>query len=324
MAKSLLEKLKKEKLVLDWRKQQTTRAMVLHDDQGRAGRTSTGVHQGTLRAEVRCGLPALLRGVHGPREERLRGELRTKRLKKKENLPYRVFELSCTMFLHKFTHTGMEAFFCNQMNRHPSEIGMPPGMNRETKFKWLLGQLELWEQRRVLEELCEADDPNVRPEDVEKLRQMLGTSPIQIPTPAQGTLDTRYISEAWQKALDRRHQDPEGAITAARTLLESVCKRILDECGVEYSDNADLPKLYGLTTKELNLAPNQHTEEVFKKILGGAHSVVDGLANLRNRLGDAHGQGKRPVKPLPRHAELAVNMAGSMASFLLATFEAKQ
>ena len=30
-----------------------------------------------------------------------------------------------------------------------------------------------------------------------------------------------------------------------------------------------------------------------------------------------------PLKPLPRHAEQAVNMAGSMASFLLATFEAK-
>src|ERR1035437_2732880 len=59
-------------------------------------------------------------------------------------------------------------------------------------------------------------------------------------------------------------------------------------------------------------------------ILGGAHSVVDGLANLRNRLGDAHGQGKRPVKPAPRHAELAVNMAGSVASYLLATFEAKR
>jgi hypothetical protein len=46
--------------------------------------------------------------------------------------------------------------------------------------------------------------------------------------------------------------------------------------------------------------------------------------DLENRLGDAHGQGKRPLKPLPRHAELAVNMAGSMASFLLATFEAKR
>lgn len=28
----------------------------------------------------------------------------------------------------------------------------------------------------------------------------------------------------WQKALDRRETDPEGAITAARTLLETVCK----------------------------------------------------------------------------------------------------
>lgn len=40
-------------------------------------------------------------------------------------------------------------------------------------------------------------------------------------------------------------------------------------------------------------------------------------------LGDAHGKGKRRVKLVPRHAELAVNMARSMASFLLATFEAK-
>ena len=39
---------------------------------------------------------------------------------------------------------------------------------------------------------------------------------------------------------------------------------------------------------------------------------------------DAHGQGKRRVKPLPRHAELAVNMAGSVASLLAATFEARR
>ena len=35
-------------------------------------------------------------------------------------------------------------------------------------------------------------------------------------------------------------------------------------------------------------------------------------------------QGERPVKPLPRHAELAFNIADRMASFLLATFEAKK
>jgi hypothetical protein len=46
--------------------------------------------------------------------------------------------------------------------------------------------------------------------------------------------------------------------------------------------------------------------------------------NMRRQTNASHGKGKRPVKPAPRHAELAVNMAGSLASFLLATFEAKK
>jgi hypothetical protein len=50
--------------------------------------------------------------------------------------------------------------------------------------------------------------------------------------------------------------------------------------------------------------------------------VVNGLASVRNRLSDAHGQGRKPVRPASRHAELAVNLAGTMALFLVATFEA--
>ncbi|WP_246715459.1 abortive infection family protein [Rhizobium sp. BK512] len=35
----------------------------------------------------------------------------------------------------------------------------------------------------------------------------------------------------------------------------------------------------------------------------------------------AHGKGgKLPVRPSPRHANLAVNMAGAMATFLVETF----
>ena len=47
-------------------------------------------------------------------------------------------------------------------------------------------------------------------------------------TAAVQAVDSGYIQEAWQKALERRASDAEGAITAARTLLESVCKHILD------------------------------------------------------------------------------------------------
>jgi uncharacterized protein YfkK (UPF0435 family) len=132
------------------------------------------------------------------------------------------------------------------------------------------------------------------------------------------------VHEIWRKALERRTTDPEGAITTARTLLETVCKHILDEEQVSYTDSEDLPKLYGLVAKQLTLSPSQHTEDVFKRILGGCHSVVEGLGALRNKLGDAHGKGKAGVKPASRHAELAVNLAGAMATFLLETWEARK
>jgi hypothetical protein len=127
---------------------------------------------------------------------------------------------------------------------------------------------------------------------------------------------------AWQKALDRRSNDPEGAITSARTLLEATCKNILDESQVTYKPNIELPELYKLVAERLNLAASQHTEGVFKQILGGCSGVVSGLGSLRNKIGDAHGQGKVAVRPLPRHAELAVNLSGAMALFLVSTWVA--
>lgn len=140
---------------------------------------------------------------------------------------------------------------------------------------------------------------------------------------ALSALDAAHVVEAWEKALERRAGDPEGAITAARTLLETVCKLILDDLSVDYSDD-DLPKLYGKVARALSLAPSDHTEDAFKQILGGCWSVVNGLGTLRNRLSDSHGKGAKPVRPAPRHAELAVNLAGAMASFLVATWSSQK
>jgi hypothetical protein len=136
--------------------------------------------------------------------------------------------------------------------------------------------------------------------------------------------DSGHVQAAWSKALDRRSSDPEGAITIARTLLESVCKHILDDAEVKYDDSPDISKLYKQTAEILKLAPSQHTEQIFKQILGGCTAVVEGLGALRNRLSDSHGKGKVGVKPAPRHAELAVNLAGALAVYLLATWEARK
>lgn len=134
------------------------------------------------------------------------------------------------------------------------------------------------------------------------------------------SFDRASINRAWRRTIRRKDDDPEGAITAARTLLECVCKHILDECGVEYdSAKIELHQLYKLVAKELNLSPDQHTETLFKQILGGCSAIVNGLGSLRNKLGDAHGTGANHVRPSSRHARLAVNLAGSMSLFLVET-----
>lgn len=167
----------------------------------------------------------------------------------------------------------------------------------------------IWDEFRTLVDFAESEGGH--PSDI-------------VVSEALDRVDAEHVRIAWTKALERRSIDPEGAITMARTLLESVCKHILDEAGTsDHEATPDLNKLYKQTAALLNLTKAQHEEVVFKQILGGCTAVIEGLGALRNRLSDAHGKGKGGVKAAPRHAELAVNLAGSTALFLLATWEAK-
>jgi integrase len=134
-------------------------------------------------------------------------------------------------------------------------------------------------------------------------------------------VNAQYIQETWAKALERRESDPDGAITIARTLLESVCKFILDQEEIDYVDKIEMQQLYRAVQSILNLSPDNQHESIFKQILGGCTSVVIGLGSLRNKLSDAHGRSYYAPQPLKRHAQLAVNLAGAMADFLFSTWE---
>ena len=151
----------------------------------------------------------------------------------------------------------------------------------------------------------------------------------QASTPSEPVITDKLVSidtvhAVWQKALERRTDDPEGAITSSRTLLEETCKHIMDENEIEYSEKEDLPRLYSMVAETLNLSPSEHTEKIFKQVLGGCCAVINGLGAIRNRLGDAHGKGSKGYKPAPRHAELVVNLSGALSLFLLETQEARK
>jgi Abortive infection C-terminus len=181
-----------------------------------------------------------------------------------------------------------------------------------TFWGWIKAQSPHWEPRRVA--IRNAFTPLL-----DYLEGRKAAPSDKAISEALESFDEAGVHKAWAKALGRRGSDADGAITAARTLLETVCKRILDENQKVYVETEDLPRLYHAAAETLSLAPSQHTEQLFKAILGSCQSVVNGLGTLRNKIGDAHGKGGRPVKPSARHAALAVNLAGAMATFLVET-----
>ncbi len=137
--------------------------------------------------------------------------------------------------------------------------------------------------------------------------------------------DSDIIRCEWHRAIERISSDPEGAITLARTILESVCRHILDEKGIEYKyTKGNLHQLYNLTATELNIHPHQHAENAFKTILESGTTIVTRIGELRNKLGDAHGTSSESVKPSAYHAEFAVNLAGITALFLMKTYKTKE
>jgi len=164
----------------------------------------------------------------------------------------------------------------------------------------------------------------------DEFRPLLDALEKNIETPSDTAISDAFVilncetvNGIWAKALERRTDDPEGAITASRTLLEAVCKRILDDLGIEHTGKEDFSELYKMVAKELRLAPENYPEKNFKAILSSCQGIVNHLATLRNGLSDAHAP-SRPARPLPRHATLAVNLAGTMASFLVETWLARK
>lgn len=137
-------------------------------------------------------------------------------------------------------------------------------------------------------------------------------------------VDWNHVQRAWVKVQGRRLSDPDGAITAARTLVETVCKHILDELQEPYSVRDDLPSLYSKTANRLRLAASQQTSDTVRRLMGGCHTIVDGMSALRNQLGDAHGTGADSPDVDPCLVELAVTLAGALATFLIRKFEAQQ
>ena len=137
-------------------------------------------------------------------------------------------------------------------------------------------------------------------------------------------INSEIISSDWRKVVSRSQSDPSGAITASKSMLEAVMKYVLIRESVKYTKKDDLIDLYKKIKKVIRLDPENHNIDVFKQILNGISTVVQGFSSLRNDYGDAHGKDGKSYIPEQRHAELVINLAGSLSAFIIDTYETKQ
>lgn len=124
-----------------------------------------------------------------------------------------------------------------------------------------------------------------------------------------------FISEQIAKCDEKiSNKDYDGAITNARSMVEAVLREIeqdLDENPPKH--DGDLVKLYKRVQKLLNLTPDASLPDNLKQLLSGLTSTINGIASLRNKMGDAHVVSYKAQK---HHAELAVNSAKTICRFL--------
>ena len=117
-------------------------------------------------------------------------------------------------------------------------------------------------------------------------------------------------------------ENPGLAFDLAKTLVESVCRTVLDERSIAFGEADDLPKLFKVASTHLPFLPATATDAArtrksLAQTLNGLHTAIQGICELRNQCGFAsHGSGA-PRPPMESvQALLAAEAADTVVGFL--------
>ncbi len=145
-------------------------------------------------------------------------------------------------------------------------------------------------------------------------------------TSATSHFDAPELHRQIERIKNAVEDDPGLAIGTSKELIETTCKTILSERGVQYDNNSDISKLVKETRKSLGLIPenipnSKKGADIIRRLLSNLGNVTQGLGELRNLYGTGHGKHSKEKGLSPRHARLAVGTAATLAMFLFETHE---
>jgi hypothetical protein len=134
----------------------------------------------------------------------------------------------------------------------------------------------------------------------------------------------QHIEDTWKKALNRISEDPAGALTSTKTLVESIYKSLLEQLEIDYGQQESLPSLHKKVSELLNFIPELHNDKRIKTITGNFQSIVQELGGIRNDRSDAHSPKPDNEAPSVELARFVVTVTGAIATFIICTYEAQK
>ena len=147
--------------------------------------------------------------------------------------------------------------------------------------------------------------------------QMVGARSAILDGPIVELIENQI--EAIENALENV---PDFAFDLSKTLVESVCKTVLEDIGQPANPKWEVHELLKETTNRLNLLPRNHpnpgkTRGSVQKTIRGMLQTIQGLCELRNDYGMAsHGRDVFSARLDLRQATLAAQAADTIVTFL--------
>jgi hypothetical protein len=117
-------------------------------------------------------------------------------------------------------------------------------------------------------------------------------------------------------------ENPGLAFDLAKTLVESVCRAVLSERSIAFSEDDDLPRLFKTACQSLPFLPPTASNEAevrksLAQTLNGLSTAVQGICELRNQCGFAsHGSGTARPPMESVQALMAAEAADTIIGFL--------
>ncbi len=147
--------------------------------------------------------------------------------------------------------------------------------------------------------------------------QMVGTRAAVLGGPITEAIEQQI--HAIENALS---SVPDFAFDLSKTLVESVCKTVLEDLGQPANPKWDCPQLLRETMNRLALLPRGHpggkdARDCVEKTIRGMLQTIQGLCELRNKHGLAsHGRDAHADRMDLRQATLAAQAADTIVSFI--------